>query len=298
MLLVVACGADTAETADGMGVWQADSASLKVAVMPTLDCLPLYVAESHGLFEREGLSIALYPYKAQMDCDTALRNGWVDGMMTDLVRAEYLQKQGVSLHYATATALSWQLITSRQARINTLPQLDDKMLAMTRYSGTSLLADLLVDSARLQPERVFRIQVNDVSVRLDMLRTGVMDALLLPEPQASAAMKSDAKRLYDSGQSDLHLGVMAFTQKAMADSVRQQQVETLLRVYAEACDTLKATGLEPYKTLIASRCGLSTADLDSLRADQTFPAVAAPRQIDIDRAKAWLEAAMNQKSKD
>lgn len=283
---------------DAWSIWQADSASLKVAVMPTLDCLPLYVAEECGLFDREGLSVTLYPYEAQMDCDTALQNGWVDGMMTDLVRAERLQEQGLPLHYATATALSWQLITSRHARINTLPQLDDKMLAMTRYSGTSLLADLLVDSAGLQPERVFRIQVNDVCVRLDMLRTRVMDALLLPEPQASVALKSDAKRLYDSRQSDLWLGVMVFSQQSMADSVRHQQVEALLRVYAAACDTLTATGLAPYKSLIANRCQLNVADLDSLSLDVTFPAVGEPRQTDIDRAKAWLEKVTHQKTQD
>lgn len=300
VLLVVACGAGSGQFAetDALSIWQADSASLKLAVMPTLDCLPLYVAEEQGYFEREGLSITLYPYKAQMDCDTALMNGWVDGMMTDLVRAERLQEQGLPLYYATGTALSWQLITSRHARINTLPQLDDKMLAMTRYSGTSLLSDLLVDSAGLEPERVFRIQVNDVLVRLDMLRTGVMDALLLPEPQASTAMKSGGKRLYDSSQSDLRLGVMVFAQKTMADSVRQQQVETLLRVYAAACDTLNAVGLKPYKALIASRCLLNEADLDSLAADVVFPSVEAPRQTDVDRAKSWLKKVESQKTQE
>ena len=266
--------------------------------MPTLDCLPLYVAEEQGIFEREGLSVTLYPFEAQMDCDTAIQNGWVDGMMTDLVRAERLQKQGLPLHYATVTALSWQLLTSRQARINTLPQLDDKMLAMTRYSGTSLVAALLVDSTELQPERVFRIQVNDVAVRLDMLRTGVMDALLLPEPQASAARKSGARQLYDSRQSDLCLGVMVFTQKAMADSMRHQQIETLLHVYATVCDTLTATGLKPYKPLIASRCRLNISDLDSLCLDMTYPTVQEPRQVDIDRAKSWLEKVTQQKTQE
>lgn len=299
-MLIAACGGGNASSvpSDALSIWRADSASLKVAVMPTLDCLPLYVAEECGFFDREGLSVTLYPYEAQMDCDTALQNGWVDGMMTDLVRAEHLQEQGLPLHYATATALSWQLITGRHARINTLPQLDDKMLAMTRYSGTSLLAAMLVDSAELQPERVFRIQVNDVSVRLGMLQTGVMDALLLPEPQASAARKSDGKRLYDSRQSDLRLGVMVFTQKVMADSVRQQQVEALLRVYAAACDTLNARGLEPYKTLIASRCRLNIADLDSLSPDVDFPAVHEPRQADIVKARAWLEKVTRERTQE
>lgn len=289
-LLMAACGAgnDGQQQPDAMEAWLADSASIKVAVMPTIDCLPLYVADELGLFERENVSVSLYPYQAQMDCDTALAGGWVDGMMTDLVRAERLQQEGLPLHYATATNLSWQLLTSRQARIKMLPQLDDKMLAMTRYSGTALLADKLVDSVGLKTERVFRIQVNDVAVRLDMLQTGVMDALLLPEPQATAGRQAEALRLYDSRQSDLWLGVMAFSEKVLADTLRREQMDGLLRAYSAACDTLTAMGLSPFRALIAEKCGVSPAVVDSMEQNLAFPAAHAPRQTDIDRAREWM----------
>jgi len=290
-LLMAVCGAcsDEQKETSAIDEWLADSASIKVAVMPTIDCLPLYVADELGIFDRESISVSLYPYQAQMDCDTALTNGWVDGMMTDLVRAERLQQQGTPLHYATTTALSWRLITSRQARIKMLPQLDDKMLAMTRYSATALLADKLVDSVGLKPERVFRIQVNDVAVRLDMLRTGVMDALLLPEPQATAAMQMESLSLYDTRQKDLWLGVMVFSQKAVADSLRRHQMDALLRAYSAACDTLNTTGLARFRELIASRCGVTPAVVDSMPQDIVFPSVAEPRQADVDVARTWLK---------
>lgn len=290
-LLMAVCGAcsDEQKETSAIDEWLADSASIKVAVMPTIDCLPLYVADELGIFDRESISVSLYPYQAQMDCDTALTNGWVDGMMTDLVRAERLQQQGTPLHYATTTALSWRLITSRQARIKMLPQLDDKMLAMTRYSATALLADKLVDSVGLKPERVFRIQVNDVAVRLDMLRTGVMDALLLPEPQATAAMQMESLDLYDTRQKDLRLGVMVFSQKAVDDSLRHHQMEALLRAYAAACDTLNTTGLVRFRDLIASRCGVMPVVVDSMPQDFVFPSVAEPRQADVDVARTWLK---------
>ena len=68
--------------------WSADTALIKIAVMPTLDCLPIYVAADHGMFERHGASVSFYAYDAQMDCDTAFKEGWVGAMATDLVRAE------------------------------------------------------------------------------------------------------------------------------------------------------------------------------------------------------------------
>ena len=73
-LLLAACGDDAGERAAKVRRQQfiADSLALKVAVTPTLDCLPLYLAEQEGWFEREGVSVQLRPYTAQMDQDTAL----------------------------------------------------------------------------------------------------------------------------------------------------------------------------------------------------------------------------------
>ena len=131
-----------------------DSAALKVAVMPTLDCLPLYVAKEQRLFDTLGVDVRLKHFKAQMDCDTALVNGRVEGAVTDLVRVCRMESQGTKLRHVAATGAYWQLLTNRTARIKQLKQLDDKMLAMTRYSATDLLGDRAVDSAKLKPERV------------------------------------------------------------------------------------------------------------------------------------------------
>ena len=55
--------------------WRKDSAALKVAVMPTLDCLPLFVAEHYQLFDTVNGGVRLKMYMSQMDCDTALEQG-------------------------------------------------------------------------------------------------------------------------------------------------------------------------------------------------------------------------------
>lgn len=266
-----------------------DSAALKVAVMPTLDCLPLYVAETSGMFGREGVNVQLCRYQAQMDCDTAIARRRVEGMMTDLVRAERLKQQGMRLHYATATQLSWQLLTSRTARIRQAKQLDDKMLAMTRYSATAMLADEVVAGAGLQDDRVFRIQVNDVSVRLNMLENGIMDALFLPEPQATQARNLQAHVLMDTAADSLWLGVLAFNRDLTDNSVRRQQIEQLLKVYNQACDSINAYGLPHYAALIEQQCQVSKNTIDSLPVNYHFRHASLPDVKAIDKAGNWLK---------
>ena len=266
-----------------------NSTALKVAVMPTLDCLPLYVAETSGMFDREGVEVQLCRYQAQMDCDTAIARRRVEGMMSDLVRTERLKQQGMRLHYATATQLSWQLLTSRTARIRQAKQLDDKMLAITRYSATAMLADEVVAEAGLQDDRVFRIQVNDVSVRLNMLENGIMDALFLPEPQATQARNLQAHVLMDTAADSLWLGVLAFNRDLTDNAVRRQQIEMLLKVYNQACDSINAYGLQHYSELIEQQCKVSKNTVDSLPANYHFRHASLSELKAIDKAETWLK---------
>ncbi len=269
----------------------ADSAALKIAVTPTLDCLPLFVAFEHGLFNRLDVDVRLRMYQAQMDQDTAMAYGRVEAMTTDLVRAERLQRhEGVSLSYATATPLSWQLLSNPVARIKQLSQLDDKMMAMTRYSATDMLSDLAIDSARLAPERVFRIQVNDVNVRLNMLQTGIMDAMWLPEPQATVARLGGSPVVDQSSLRDLRMGVVAFSQHALTDSIRRQQMNRFIEAWNMACDTIEQVGLKHYRQLISQYCHVPEAALDSLPTNIHFTHAEPPRATDVDRARAWLNS--------
>lgn len=263
--------------------------ALRLAVMPTLDCLPLYVADELDLFESEGASVALVSFTAQMDQDTALAGGSVHAAMTDLVRAERLQQVGTPLDYLTATQASWQLLTDSTARLRQLRQLDDKMLAMTRYSATDLLSDRAVDSARLKHERVFRIQVNDVGVRFSMLRACVMDAVLLPEPQATLARTLRCPVLMDTRLMDVQLGVLAVSQSVRRDSMLHHQTEPLLRAYDRAVDSINVRGLRHFASVLDQRCGLPASLVDSLPEGFVFAHTHSPRQKDIDMAQKWLK---------
>lgn len=264
-----------------------DSAALKIAVMPTLDCLPLFIAKDHQLFDTI-VDIRLKCYTAQMDCDTAMMRGRVEGVVTDLVRAERMIHSGTPMKYVASTNAYWLLISNRKQRITQLKHLDDKMLAMTRYSVTDFLGDLAVDSAKLKTERVFRIQINDVNIRLKMLENNEMDALFLTEPQATQALLGKHKVLLDTRQEDIRMGVIAFRTKGMDDQNRKKQMEVFLKGYNDACDSINKFGVRHYKDVIRKYCSVSEPALKQLPDSLKYNHAEAPRQKDIERAQQWL----------
>lgn len=264
-----------------------DSLALKVGVLPTLDCLPMYIAKERALFDTAA-DIRLKMFKAQMDCDEALRKGHLEGNVTDIVRALRLKSHGLDIDFTSSTNAYWQLISNRKARIKQLSQLNDKMVAMTRYSATALLSEYAVDSAKMKQENVFRVQINDVSLRLKMLLNNEMDAALLTEPQATTARLYKNPVLMDTRDKDMRLGLIVFTNKALKDKRRKQQIDVFIKGYNAACDSLNKFGVRHYASVIEKYCQTDTKTITALP-QMKFKHIEKPRQKDIDRASRWLK---------
>ena len=101
-----------------------DSLALKVAVMPTMDCLPLFYAQRCGIFHQLNLDVRLLKYDAQMDVDTAIVNGHADVAYTDLIRAALLQSRGTGLYAISPVESNIYKLTSKERkkqRIDALP---------------------------------------------------------------------------------------------------------------------------------------------------------------------------------
>ena len=295
VLLLMACGKSYEETKreaaeNRREAMRRDSSALKVAVLPTLDCLPLYVAEYYQLFDSVHGGVRLKHFTAQMDCDTAIERGRVEGMVTDLVRAIRMQQRGLKLRYVTVTNAYWQLITNRNARIHQLKQLDDKMVAMTRFSFTDMLTDKVVDSVKLKEERVFKIQINDVNVRVQMLQNNEMDALWMTEPQASMARLMKHQVIYDSRTTKIQPGVIAFREKEMRHPERGKQLVLFVKAYNQACDSINKNGYKYYHDLIIRYCNARKEVVDSLPDVRKNPYVhvRGPRQEDVVQIEKWL----------
>ncbi len=266
--LVVACG-QSYETkqrmtrAERAKLKTADSLALKVGVMPTLDCMPLFVAKERRLFDTLGVDVRLRMRKAQMDIDTALIGGSVEGAVSDSVRVARMRSRGTALTEVGTTNTSWQLVGNRSARLKEVKQLGDKMVAMTRYSATDFLTNYVLKGVKTTAT-VYRVQINDVPLRLQMLLNNEMDALWLPEPQATTAREHGHTVLWDTEKHNLWLGRVVFRDKALGDARVKKQIDVFKQAYNMACDSLNQRGVAAYADLVVKYCQTDQKTLDAL----------------------------------
>ena len=63
----------------------AEAGTLRIAVLPILDTLPMYVAEAEGYFAEQGVMVEFVIAASAAERDQLLQAGQVDGFITDLV---------------------------------------------------------------------------------------------------------------------------------------------------------------------------------------------------------------------
>nr|WP_314829957.1 ABC transporter substrate-binding protein [uncultured Prevotella sp.] len=290
VLILVSCGKSDKELqaerqAQKVAEREAYQKAYKIAVMPTMDCLPAYLLKDSLLYDTAKVDIRLCRFNAQMDCDTAMIGGSVQAAFSDLVRTERLKHRNkVLMHYLTDTNLNWQLIADKDSKLKQLSDLSDKIVAMTRFSGTDLLTDMAVKKAKPKYQ-VFRVQVNDVLVRLAMLQNHEIDAYWFAEPQITKALSADNNSLFNSEDAGVHLGVVA-----IMDKVRRQDEEAALAAaYDKAVEQINKNGVKYYSALIQKYMKVDESVVRALP-DIKYTKIGPPRKANLLMARNFLSS--------
>ena len=290
VLTLVSCGKSDKELqaerqAQKLAEREAYQKAYKIAVMPTMDCLPAYLLKDSLLYDTAKVDIRLCRFNAQMDCDTAMIGGSVQAAFSDLVRTERLKHRNkVLMHYLTDTNLNWQLIADKDSKLKQLSDLSDKIVAMTRFSGTDLLTDMAVKKAKPKYQ-VFRVQVNDVLVRLAMLQNHEIDAYWFAEPQITKALSADNNSLFNSADAGVHLGVVA-----IMDKVRRQDEEAAFAAaYDKAVEQINKNGVKYYSALIQKYMKVDESVVRALP-DIKYTKIGPPRKANLLMARNFLSS--------
>lgn len=282
---LAACGPSDKEVQQArreqrMAECKAYQAAFKVGVMPTLDCLPLYLLRDSVLYDTARADIRLVRFTAQMDCDTAMAGKSVDACVTDLVRAQRLRRHGTPLRWFAATNAYWNLYANKQEKLDSLRQLADKNIAITRYSVTDYLTGIVLHRAKLK-RPALRVQINDVLVRAQMATEGELDAFWFTEPMATKMRLDGHRMLFSSQELALHPGVIVLIDAPSPDPQRKAaQLEAFRKAYDRAVELINKNGLVYYSDLIIKYMGVDSKTVMNLP-KLTFEPARGPREADL-----------------
>lgn len=235
-----------------------------------------------------GLDIRLLRRASQTDADTTLAAGSAHAGLTDMARAIQLcaSPRRAAAFMAVDEPLS--MVAMKGKRVKRLLQMREKMIALTRLSALDYWCDRMMDSARMDTDQIYRPQINDVRLRADMVRAGLMEGAMTGEPYATWLAALRHRRLYRTPKDAPRLFVWVMADSLREDTLRLRQVRLFGKVYADAVRRInRGEARDTVRAILRQEYGLPAAAADTLR----LPLIGDPEPPDeaaLEETARWL----------
>jgi len=189
-LLLVGCGGD-------------EPATLRMALLPILDALPMYVAEEQGYFEEQNLTVEFIPASSAAERDQLIQAGRADGMINEILSTLFYNEaetQIVIVRYArvaTPTSPQFRILAAAGSGINSPQALVGMNIGVSEATIIEYSTERLLEAEGLSPDEITMIAVPRIPDRLALLDSGELPAANLPDPLATLAMQGGAIVIVD-----------------------------------------------------------------------------------------------------
>jgi NitT/TauT family transport system substrate-binding protein len=192
--------------------------TLKVAVLPILDALPMHAALEQGYFAEQNLEVELVPVNSGPERDQLMQAGQIDAMINELVSVIFYNQnetQVVIVRFArTATADSpvFRILAAADSGIEGVEDLAGVEIGISEGTVIAYTTDRILENAGLSTDEIATVAVPRIPDRLNLLQSGELSAANLPDPVASLAILNGAVPIIDdSSLPEVGTSVISFS---------------------------------------------------------------------------------------
>jgi NitT/TauT family transport system substrate-binding protein len=265
--------------------------SLKIAVLPILDALPMYVADAQGYFKDAGINVEFVPVASAAERDQIMQAGQADGMINDLISSVFYNKdaQKIAIARFARTALAdtpqYSILAAKDSGLARPEDLKGVEIGISQGTVIEYTTQRLLENAGLTAADIKTTNVPKIPDRLQLLSEGKLKAATLPEPFATLAEQGGAVRIVD----DRSLPSVGTSEISFLVNTLKSKPETVKKFLAAIEKATADVNNDPAKwdSLLTDK-KLIPAPLIGKYALPKFPAAAVPSEAQIKDVLAWM----------
>ncbi|MEN8242534.1 MAG: MetQ/NlpA family ABC transporter substrate-binding protein [Chloroflexota bacterium] len=219
--------------------------TLKIAVLPILDALPLYVAQEQGYFADQNLIVELVPVNSGPERDQLMQAGQVDAMINELVSVLFYNQNETKVmvvrfaRTATAESPVFSILAAAGSGIETVEDLAGVEIGVSQATVIEYMTDRVLENAGLSAEEIIKIAVPRIPDRLALLQSGELAAATLPDPVTALAILNGATLIIDdSSLPEVGTSVFSFSVETLSE--KPEAVEGFLAAVEQAVEDLNS----------------------------------------------------------
>ena len=273
-----------------------ESATIRVAALPILDTLPLYVADAEGYFARANVEVEILPVSSAAERDQLLQAGQADVAISDLVALMLYNREipegepnVVAVRYAmvaTDTFAQFRILAAPGTTIKTPQELRGVPIGVSEGTIIEYVTWALLTSEGLMPDEVETIAVPKIPDRMALLNAGDIAAATLPEPPASLARQQGARVIIDDR---LHPDVSGslYVVRAAFREDHPEALQAFMEAIEQAIASINADKTR-WDDLLRDQHLLPPALIGSFQLPD-YPAPQLPAPEDFNAVADWLQ---------
>lgn len=270
----------------------AEPITLKIALLPIIDSLPMYVADKEGLFAKYGLNVEFVPVGAAPERDQLIAAGQADGMINELLSTFFFNKENTQVQvvrYAlvpTAEAGHFFILASKDSGITTPEGLKGVEIGVSQGTVIEYVTERLLQAAGLASEEIKTIAVPKISDRMSLLASGGIKAGVMPDPLAGLAIQQGAVVVMDDAQYPQY-GFSVITFRKEVIDAHPDAIRGFLAAIEEATALVNANP-EKYTTLLSDKKLVPEPLLQTYQVPP-FPVKGIPSDAEWQDALDWAK---------
>ncbi|MCL1815159.1 MAG: MetQ/NlpA family ABC transporter substrate-binding protein [Treponema sp.] len=258
---------------------------LLLGVMPSMDYLPLAVAQREGYFSGTGMELKLVQFFSANERDAALQSGQVDGAVIDYTGAVLQKNGGMDLHLTSRCDAPFYIISGPNSGVNDAADLKNVRIAVSRNTVIDFCVDMTMKAAGLDPAQAKKVEINRIPLRYEMLMGGSVEATGLPDPLALMAEIEGAQVISSNRQLGLSITGIVFTGQAIEE--KKEMIQKMYVSYNLGVDYLSRNPVSTIWDILEEQMGFNPKLAGAARLTVYTPA-ALPPEEDVRMVIDWL----------
>jgi NitT/TauT family transport system substrate-binding protein len=226
-----------------------EDVTLRLALIPVLDTLPLYVAEQEGFFEAHNVNVTFIAVGSGPERDQLIAASQADGMINEILSTQFSNREKTTLQIvrfaraATADSPIFRILAAKDSGIQSVNDLKGVQIGVSDGTVIAYLTERLLEEEGFTTEEIQTISVPKIPDRLSLLDSGELKAAMMPEPFSSLSVQNGARVILDdSSHPELSCSTITFRKEII-----DQYPETIKAFLAAVEDAVNAINQNPEK---------------------------------------------------
>jgi NitT/TauT family transport system substrate-binding protein len=266
--------------------------TLKIAVLPIIDTLPMYVAQQEGLFAKHGVNVEFIPVASAPERDQLLAASGADGTINETLAVMLFNRENVQMQvvrYAlrpTEGKGHFFILASAQSGITSVDGLKDVEIGVSQGTVIEYVTERILQTNGFTADEIKTIAVPKIPDRMALLASGELKAGVMPDPLASLVVSQGGVIVADdSSYPEYGFSVISF-RKDVVDA-NPEAIKAFLAAVEEATSLVNADPAK-YKNVLSEQKLVPPPLLEAYQAP-VFPAAGVPTEEEWNDALHWLK---------